>query len=101
MIMKFCCFGERGCPALTFPAEIPYCFRSFCGSYDLADAARRHPAILNYHKFNFDLFSCFTLLSPASLHMSRARAYYIVKDIMSLFEIIIKGRRRHRRRPGF
>ena len=52
MIMKFCCFGERDCPALTFPAEIPYCFRSFCGSYDLADAARRHPAILNYHKFN-------------------------------------------------
>ena len=101
MIMKFCCFGERDCPALTFPAEIPYCFRSFCGSYDLAVAAKRRSVILNYHKFNFDLFSCFTLLSPASLHMSRARAYYIVKDIMPLFEIIIKGRRRHRRRPGF
>ena len=99
--MKFCCFGERDCPALTFPAEIPYCFRSFFGSYDLADAARRHPAILNYHKFNFVLLSRLVLLSPASLHMSRARAYYIVKDIMPLFEIIIKGRRRHRRRPGF
>lgn len=101
MIMKFCCFGERDCPALTFPAEIPYCFRSFCGSYDFADAARLHPAILNYHKFNFVLLSRLVPLSPASLHMSRARAYYIVKDIMPLFEIIIKGRRRLRRRPGF
>ena len=101
MIMKLCCFGERDCPALTFPAEIPYCFRSFCGSYDLAVAAKRRSVILNYHKFNFDLFSCFHLLAPCFFSTPRARAYYIVKDIMSLFEIIIKGRRRHRRRPGF
>lgn len=77
MIMKFCCFGERDRPALTFPAEIPYCFRSFCGSYDLADAARRHPAILNYHKFNFDLFFLFCPSLPRFFaHVSRACILY-------------------------
>ena len=99
--MKFCWPAEKARSAAVFPATIPYCFEDFCGMHDFADAARRHPAILNYHKFNCDLFSCFTLLSPVSSHTRRARAYYIIKDIMPLFEIIIKGRRRHRRRPGF
>ena len=85
MIMKFCCFGERDCPALTFPAEIPYCFRSFCGSYDLAVAAKRRSVILNYHKFNFDLFSCFALLPPPLLCTCLARVHIILLRILCLF----------------
>lgn len=101
MIVKFYSHAERECSALIFPAAISYCFEDFCGICDLADAAKRHFETLNYHKINFDLFSPFRFFSLVSLRTSYARAYYIIKDIIPLFERIIKGRRRHRCRPDF